>query len=146
MCVCMCVCVCVCVCVCLCVCVCVCVCVYDEACLCRQYWCVCVCVCDEACLCRQYCGVCMCVLSQLEDFIPDCEEFYKKKHNGRKLYWHHIMSNGMVRDRHIHLPVFSSLFFSHVLGKYELEVTTFQMVVLFAWDHSDRMNSNVLRA
>ena len=34
---------------------------------------------------------------QLEDFIPECEEFYKKKHNGRKLYWHHIMSNGVVR-------------------------------------------------
>ncbi len=35
---------------------------------------------------------------QLEDFIPDCEEFYKKKHNGRKLYWHHIMSNGVVSE------------------------------------------------
>ena len=33
---------------------------------------------------------------QLEDFIPECEEFYKRKHNGRKLYWHHIMSNGVV--------------------------------------------------
>ena len=33
---------------------------------------------------------------QLEDFIPEVEEFYKKKHNGRKLYWHHIMSNGQV--------------------------------------------------
>ncbi len=33
---------------------------------------------------------------QLDDFIPDCEEFYKQKHNGRKLYWHHMMSNGVV--------------------------------------------------
>ena len=37
--------------------------------------------------------------SQLEDFIPDCEDFYKKKHNGRKLYWHHMMSNGVVSNR-----------------------------------------------
>ncbi len=36
-------------------------------------------------------------LPQLEDFIPEVEEFYKRKHNGRKLYWHHIMSNGVVR-------------------------------------------------
>ena len=34
--------------------------------------------------------------TELEDFIPDVEEFYRKKHNGRKLYWHHIMSNGVV--------------------------------------------------
>ena len=33
---------------------------------------------------------------ELEDFIPEVEEFYRKKHNGRKLYWHHIMSNGVV--------------------------------------------------
>ena len=36
---------------------------------------------------------------ELEDFIPEVEEFYRKKHNGRKLYWHHIMSNGVVRQR-----------------------------------------------
>ena len=35
--------------------------------------------------------------TELEDFIPSVEEFYRKKHNGRKLYWHHIMSNGVVR-------------------------------------------------
>ena len=33
---------------------------------------------------------------QLDDFIPSVEEFYKKKHNGRKLTWHHILSNGVV--------------------------------------------------
>ena len=33
---------------------------------------------------------------ELEDFIPGVEEFYRKKHNGRKLHWHHIMSNGVV--------------------------------------------------
>jgi len=42
-----------------------------------------------------------CLWLQLEDFIPDCEEFYKKKHNGRKLYWHHIMSNGVVGGRQL---------------------------------------------
>lgn len=33
---------------------------------------------------------------ELEDFIPEAEEFYKKGHNGRKLQWHHLMSNGVV--------------------------------------------------
>lgn len=59
--------------------------------------------------------------TELEDFIPDCEEFYRRKHNGRKLYWHHIMSNGVI-------------VFQNSVGKYELEVTTFQMAVLFAWN------------
>ena len=36
--------------------------------------------------------------TELEDFIPGVEEFYRQKHNGRKLYWHHIMSNGVVRS------------------------------------------------
>ena len=36
------------------------------------------------------------LLLQLEDFIPDVEEFYRNKHNGRKLTWHHILSNGVV--------------------------------------------------
>lgn len=34
---------------------------------------------------------------QLEDYIPEVEEFYKKKHSGRKLQWYHHMSNGTVR-------------------------------------------------
>lgn len=33
---------------------------------------------------------------ELEDFIPEVEEFYKKKHSGRKLQWYHHMSNGTV--------------------------------------------------
>ena len=32
----------------------------------------------------------------LEDFIPLVEEFYKAQHCGRKLTWHHLMSNGAV--------------------------------------------------
>jgi len=38
--------------------------------------------------------------TELEDFIPEVEDFYRRKHNGRKLYWHHIMSNGVVRNSH----------------------------------------------
>ena len=33
---------------------------------------------------------------ELEDIIPEVEEFYKKKHSGRKLRWYHHMSNGTV--------------------------------------------------
>jgi len=35
-------------------------------------------------------------LIQLEDYIPEVEEFYRKNHSGRKLQWHHLMSNGVV--------------------------------------------------
>ena len=34
--------------------------------------------------------------TELEDYIPELEEFYKAKHSGRKLQWHHHMSNGTV--------------------------------------------------
>ena len=40
---------------------------------------------------------------ELEDIIPEVEEFYKKKHSGRKLRWYHHMSNGTVSL--FHLPV-----------------------------------------
>lgn len=33
---------------------------------------------------------------ELEDYIPQVEEFYRHKHSGRKLQWHHLMSNGIV--------------------------------------------------
>jgi len=33
---------------------------------------------------------------EMEDIIPEVEEFYRKKHNGRKLQWYHHMSNGTV--------------------------------------------------
>ena len=36
---------------------------------------------------------------ELEDFIPEVEDFYRKKHSGRKLQWHHHMSNGTVSER-----------------------------------------------
>jgi len=62
---------------------------------------------------------------ELEDYIPQVEEFYKLKHNGRKLQWHHAMSNGVIT-------------FCNDVGRYELEVTTFQMAVLFSWNQRPR--------
>ena len=35
---------------------------------------------------------------QLEDYIPEVEEFYRRNHSGRKLQWHHLMSNGVVSE------------------------------------------------
>jgi hypothetical protein len=34
--------------------------------------------------------------AQIEDVLPEIEEFYKKNHSGRKLTWHHTVSNGQV--------------------------------------------------
>lgn len=48
--------------------------------------------------------------AQIEDVLPEIEEFYKKKHSGRKLTWHHTVSNGQVNssdDSHCHAVVFS---------------------------------------
>ena len=59
---------------------------------------------------------------ELEDFIPEVEEFYKSKHSGRKLQWHHHMSNGTIT-------------FANEVGKFDLEVTTHQMAVLFCWEN-----------
>lgn len=58
---------------------------------------------------------------EVEDIIPEVEEFYKGKHSGRKLRWHHHMSNGTIC-------------FANSVGKYDLDVTTFQMAVLFCWN------------
>lgn len=56
----------------------------------------------------------------LEDYIPEVEKFYRNEHSGRKLTFHHLMSSGVIN-------------FCTKLGKFELEITTFQMAVLFAW-------------
>ncbi|XP_019639152.1 PREDICTED: cullin-5-like isoform X1 [Branchiostoma belcheri] len=58
---------------------------------------------------------------ELEDYIPEVEEYYRKTHSGRKLQWHHLMSNGIIT-------------FKNKVGQYDLEVTTFQMAVLFSWN------------
>merc|ERR1719385_574837 len=59
---------------------------------------------------------------ELEDYIPEVEEFYKSKHSGRKLQWHHHMSNGTIA-------------LNTSIGTYDLDVTTFQMAVLFCWEN-----------
>ncbi|XP_045196669.2 cullin-5-like isoform X2 [Mercenaria mercenaria] len=58
---------------------------------------------------------------ELEDYIPQVEDFYRQKHSGRKLQWHHLMSNGIIT-------------FCNDIGRFDVEVTTFQMTVLFAWN------------
>ena len=47
---------------------------------------------------------------------------FQSKHSGRKLQWHHHMSNGTIT-------------LSNPMGKYDLDVTTFQMAVLFCWEN-----------
>ncbi|KFM65638.1 Cullin-5, partial [Stegodyphus mimosarum] len=71
---------------------------------------------------------------EFEDFIPEVEEFYRQKHSGRKLQWYHHMSNGTIT-------------FSNALGKFDLDVTAFQMAVLFAWNQRphDRITFENLR-
>nr|XP_046182498.1 cullin-5-like isoform X1 [Oncorhynchus gorbuscha] len=63
--------------------------------------------------------------TELEDLIPEVDDFYKKNHSGRKLHWHHLMSNGIIT-------------FKNEVGQYDLEVTTFQLAVLFAWNQRPR--------
>ncbi|XP_075226814.1 cullin 5 [Lycorma delicatula] len=71
---------------------------------------------------------------ELEDYIPEVEDFYKKKHSGRKLQWYHHMSNGTIT-------------FSNAVGRFDVDVTTFQMAVLFAWNQRphDRITYENLR-
>ncbi len=40
---------------------------------------------------------------ELEDYIPEVEKFYKTEHSGRKLTWHHLMSNGVVSSYYFFL-------------------------------------------
>ena len=73
-------------------------------------------------------------------FDAQVEEFYKTKHSGRKLQWHHHMSNGTVTFANKFVSSVEPLpgwclMFSHRTGKYDLEVTTFQMAVLFCWEN-----------
>lgn len=71
---------------------------------------------------------------ELEDYIPEVEEFYKSKHSGRKLQWYHMLSNGTIT-------------FENEAGRFDLDVTTFQMAVLFAWNKrpKDRISYENLR-
>ncbi|CAP29065.1 Protein CBR-CUL-5 [Caenorhabditis briggsae] len=59
---------------------------------------------------------------ELEDFVPEMEAFYKKHHNGRKLNWMHHWSSGTM------------VFGTASGGRFDLEITTFQMAVLFCFN------------
>ncbi|CAF0742266.1 unnamed protein product, partial [Didymodactylos carnosus] len=59
---------------------------------------------------------------QIEDVMPEIEEYYKKNHNGRKLTWYHSVSNGVLT-------------FTSNVGKYDLDVSTLQAAILFSWNH-----------
>ncbi|CAH8644528.1 unnamed protein product [Heterobilharzia americana] len=59
--------------------------------------------------------------AELEDFLPQIEDFYRKKHQGRSLLWQHHLSHGVLAYTSDH-------------GRYEFEVTTYQIVVLYAWN------------
>lgn len=63
---------------------------------------------------------------ELEDLIPEVEEFYKSKYSGRKLQWHHHLANGTIN-------------FKNETGSYDLDVTTLQMAVLFAWNRRPKV-------
>ncbi|XP_050531623.1 cullin-5 [Daktulosphaira vitifoliae] len=71
---------------------------------------------------------------ELEDYIPEVEDFYRKKHSGRKLQWYHHMSNGTIT-------------FTNEIGRFDVDVTTFQMAVLFAWNQrpKDKISYENLR-
>lgn len=71
---------------------------------------------------------------ELEDYIPEVEDFYRKKHSGRKLQWYHHMSNGTIT-------------FLNEIGRFDIDVTTFQMAVLFAWNQrpKDKISYENLR-
>lgn len=58
---------------------------------------------------------------ELEEFIPEVDEFYRKQHSGRKLQWLHHWSHGTI-------------VFGNAMGKFDLDVTTLQMSVLFCWN------------
>uniref|UniRef100_A0A915PYA2 Cullin-5 n=1 Tax=Setaria digitata TaxID=48799 RepID=A0A915PYA2_9BILA len=58
---------------------------------------------------------------ELEDFIPEVEDFYRKQHSGRKLQWHHHWSHGTI-------------VFTNAVGRFDLDVTTLQLSVLYCWN------------
>ncbi len=75
----------------------------------------------------------------LEDFLPEADEFYRKQHNGRKLQWLHHWSHGTVRGGFAICPIrVLQIAFGNALGRYDLDVTTLQMSVLFCWNDRAR--------
>ncbi|CAL2045173.1 unnamed protein product [Caenorhabditis brenneri] len=66
---------------------------------------------------------------ELEDFVPEMETFYKRQHHGRKLCWMHHWSSGTM------------IFGTANGGRFDLEITTFQMAVLFCFN--ERANEKI---
>lgn len=79
---------------------------------------------------------------ELEDYIPEVEEFYKKKHSGRKLQWYQIGIGEKNRSKmkfcRYHHMSNGTITFANEVGKFDVDVTTFQMAVLFAWNQRPR--------
>uniref|UniRef100_F1KWA6 Cullin-5 n=1 Tax=Ascaris suum TaxID=6253 RepID=F1KWA6_ASCSU len=71
---------------------------------------------------------------ELEEFIPEVDQFYKKQHSGRKLQWLHHWSHGTIT-------------FGNAVGRFDLDVTTLQMSVLFCWNDraKDRLSYESIR-
>ncbi|VEL39224.1 unnamed protein product [Protopolystoma xenopodis] len=65
---------------------------------------------------------------ELEDFIPQIETLYRQKHQGRSLLWQYHLSHGVLS-------------YDADYGRTEIEVTTFQMAVLFALASRTSTNS-----
>ncbi|KAI6186837.1 Cullin-5 [Aphelenchoides besseyi] len=59
--------------------------------------------------------------SEIEELIPMVDDFYKVKHTGRKLNWAHNWSSSIVT-------------FVSNRGKYDLELSAFQMAILFCYN------------
>ena len=72
--------------------------------------------------------------TEIAENIPHMEEYYAKQFGGRKLQWYHMMSNGIVN-------------FVNDVGKFELEVTTCQVAILFLWNNipTERIRFESLR-
>ena len=67
---------------------------------------------------------------ELEDYIPQVEEFYRIKHSGRKLQWHHLMSNGIVSNLSASLFSFSLLLL-HLRWAGSCEVLCVRLTILW---------------
>jgi hypothetical protein len=57
-------------------------------------------------------SVTVCLPLGREDYVPEFEDLYKKKHSSRNLQWHHKMSNGKIT-------------FYNALGRFDIDVATF---------------------
>uniref|UniRef100_T1J7E6 Cullin-5 n=1 Tax=Strigamia maritima TaxID=126957 RepID=T1J7E6_STRMM len=69
---------------------------------------------------------------ELKNYFSEMEVFYLRNCHGRKFSWYHQMSHGTVR-------------FVSLMGVFDLDVTIFQLAVLFALDVDGRISFDELR-